>query len=185
MSTRAYIGIQNKSGKSISYTYCHFDGYIEGVGKVLINHYKTRQKVFRLIANGDLSSLGERINPRAGRTHTFNSRQPDVCCFYHRDRGDDKTGPYKAMTPNNFREHVTSSAIAYAYYIDNDNVWWVSCGGDPFVKLSSFFDTEKEESDQKDTKVKISFTIKDKKTRDEILGVLNKFNVEYSALVVE
>ena len=64
MSTRAYIGIQNKSGKSISYIYSHSDNYLEGVGKTLLNDYKTRQKVFRLIANGDASFVGPRINPR-------------------------------------------------------------------------------------------------------------------------
>jgi len=106
MSTRALIGIQNKSGKSIKYIYAHNDNYLEGVGKTLLDHYKTRQKVFRLIALGDASWVGPRINPRASREHSFNKPQRDVSVFYTRDRGDEFSGGYKVMNPDSFRYHV-------------------------------------------------------------------------------
>ena len=40
MSTRCRIGIENKNG-TITSIYCHHDGYLEGVGEILVNHYKT------------------------------------------------------------------------------------------------------------------------------------------------
>ena len=39
--------------------YCHFDGYIAGVGKTLLNHYTDPEKVNDLMRLGDLSSLGK------------------------------------------------------------------------------------------------------------------------------
>ena len=96
-----------------------------------------------------------------------------------------KSGPHKAMNQESFREHVALD-VHYGYFIDNNNVWWVSIGGKPFVRLDSFKEARIEkQTKQKETEVKFSFKIKDKKTREEILGVLNKFNVEYVACVVE
>jgi hypothetical protein len=38
MSTRSRIAIENHHG-TVTSIYCHFDGYLEGVGKKLFNHY--------------------------------------------------------------------------------------------------------------------------------------------------
>jgi hypothetical protein len=72
MATRSRIAIQNESGivKSI---YCHFDGYLSGVGETLFNHYD-KEKLEKLIELGDISTLGE-------------STEDTVA--YHRDRGED------------------------------------------------------------------------------------------------
>jgi hypothetical protein len=37
MSTRSRIAIENQNG-SVTSVYCHFDGYISGVGKTLEKH---------------------------------------------------------------------------------------------------------------------------------------------------
>jgi hypothetical protein len=44
MSTRSMIGIQQEDGK-IEAIYCHYDGYPEGVGQTLADHYQTTDKV--------------------------------------------------------------------------------------------------------------------------------------------
>lgn len=69
MSTRSMIGVMEKDG-SIKAIYCHFDGYLDGVGYTLLNNYdeaKTRE----LIERGDISSLGPNIkdSPAYPDTH--------------------------------------------------------------------------------------------------------------------
>lgn len=41
--------------------YVHYDGYPEGVGTVLQNHYTDTDKISALIALGDCSSIGKSI----------------------------------------------------------------------------------------------------------------------------
>jgi hypothetical protein len=56
MSTRSLIaGIQ--PDKTIKSIYCHFDGYLDGVGKKLYENYMDPVKVNELLALGDMSSL--------------------------------------------------------------------------------------------------------------------------------
>jgi hypothetical protein len=73
MSTRSFIGIQHADG-SIHGVYCHHDGYLDGVGATLKEHYTTVRQVLDLVALGSLSSLGEDL---------------DVTQAVHRDRGED------------------------------------------------------------------------------------------------
>lgn len=58
MSTRSTISIKRADGKYRT-IYCHHDGYLEYNGKILINNYKTADRVNALLYLGDLSSLGE------------------------------------------------------------------------------------------------------------------------------
>lgn len=85
MSTRSEIGIQNKNG-IIESVYCHWDGYLAHNGLLLYLYYNTEEKVRELIKNGDLSCLGEKIEPDKNKEHSFNNPQKDVCIYYHRDR---------------------------------------------------------------------------------------------------
>ena len=56
MSTRSRIAIQKEGGEVVS-IYCHFDGYIEGVGRTLKAHYNDKDKALNLIEGGDISVL--------------------------------------------------------------------------------------------------------------------------------
>lgn len=87
MSTRSAIGMLTTNG-TVKYIYCHWDGYIEWNGQMLIEHYSTQEQVEKLIALGDLSSLREKIEPDPNTEHNFDNPQPDVCIAYHRDRGE-------------------------------------------------------------------------------------------------
>ena len=57
MATRSFIGKYNPD-KSITAIYCHFDGYPEHNGKILIDNYITEEAVDSLLAGGDMSGLG-------------------------------------------------------------------------------------------------------------------------------
>lgn len=62
MSTRAYICMKTKSGDYRG-IYNHWDGYLSGVGEILLNHYKDYDKVEKLINLGDISVLGQGLEP--------------------------------------------------------------------------------------------------------------------------
>jgi len=115
MSTNASIGIELKSGK-VKAVYCHFDGYYDGVGKTLLEHYKDRKKVEKLISLGDLSSLGEEI----GSKHDFNKAPDNECNFYGRDRNEDNT---EADVYSSKEDYLESSDFSYTYLFSIENKW--------------------------------------------------------------
>ena len=56
MATRSRIGIIN-ADKTVSSIYCHYDGYPQGVGQTLLDHFKTKHQVQKLVDLGDISFL--------------------------------------------------------------------------------------------------------------------------------
>jgi hypothetical protein len=105
MSTRSRIAIENQDG-TVDSIYCHFDGYLEGVGKTLFNHYD-QEKLEKLLELGDISSLG------TSTTDTV---------AYCRDRGEDlhfKT--FKDV--EDLFENGFNSLEEYVYYLTKDGVW--------------------------------------------------------------
>ena len=105
MSTRSNIGILNQDG-TVTYIYCHFDGYLEHNGLLLSGHYTTEGKVRMLMELGDLSVLGSEI----GEKQNFEDRAKGCCLAYGRDRGEDgteaRTIPYSDYTKEHFEEYV-------------------------------------------------------------------------------
>ena len=112
MSTRSRIIVANPKGDFTS-IYCHYDGYPAGVGKTLLQHYRAKSKVRKLLSLGDLSSLGVRLEPLfAG--HTFDTAERDCTVAYGRDRGTEGT---KAVTTPTLREAVELAADCWAEYV--------------------------------------------------------------------
>jgi hypothetical protein len=76
MSTHSFI-CEESNGK-INAIYCHFDGYPDGVGATLKEHYLCRNKLERLLSNGDISGLEETPEKIHGlddtETRCYNSR---------------------------------------------------------------------------------------------------------------
>jgi hypothetical protein len=60
MGTRSSIGIKSEDG-TIKAIYCHWDGYLEGVGTGLVQNYNTKAKAEELINLGGFSSLHETL----------------------------------------------------------------------------------------------------------------------------
>ncbi len=86
MATRSTISLLLPDN-TVRTIYCHWDGYLDNNGKLLLNHYNTEDKVKKLLALGDISSLGETPDPTLS-THSFETPQQDVCIAYGRDRGE-------------------------------------------------------------------------------------------------
>lgn len=61
MSTRSCIALHDPETSILRAIYCHFDGYIDHVGRLLAENYAELHIVRNLIALGDISSLGSSI----------------------------------------------------------------------------------------------------------------------------
>ena len=87
MSTRSYIAM--KTGENTyRAVYCHYDGYLEYNGRMLLEHYNTQERVKKLLDLGCISSLHEKLEPETGSHHCFDTPDEDVTVFYGRDRGE-------------------------------------------------------------------------------------------------
>ena len=88
MATRSAIAKLGKDG-IIKSVYCHSDGYLEHVGRVLDGHYRDESKVDELLEHGDISSLNENIGEKLPFNDYMSFHEKKQCRFYHRDRGED------------------------------------------------------------------------------------------------
>jgi len=118
MATRSFIGKVQQDG-SIHGIYCHYDGYPEGVGATLKEHYQNPQKVDALLALGDISSLGSEI----GKKHHFESPTPGWTVAYHRDRGEDLMPNFKYLGVDDLVEGVRNDIFAEYVYLYTDGKW--------------------------------------------------------------
>ncbi len=123
MSTRAIIGYldDDHSFKSI---YLHFGGYPEHTGKILVEHYITMEKIKELLSFGDMSSIGERINP-VGK-HTFNNPEEGTCVYYSRERGLAYDYYVRVITNYDFDDFCDDNLDLHDYvYLFMDGHWFV------------------------------------------------------------
>lgn len=103
--------------------YCHWDGYTSYNGTMLLEHYATAERVNELISHGFLSVLHERIAPNDGEEHSFDKPLPDVCVFYHRDRGEAwrDCAPYVTMSE---KELFELNGREYNYLFQDGRWYW-------------------------------------------------------------
>jgi len=87
MATRSRIAIEDQTGKVRS-IYCHWDGYLSNNGRILLQHYKTQEKVEALIALGSISSLAPETEIPEGVEHNFETPAKGITVAYNRDRGE-------------------------------------------------------------------------------------------------
>jgi hypothetical protein len=117
MSTRSNIGMTLEDG-NIRFIYCHSDGYPDYNGKILINHYSTKEKVEELLSMGDASCLGIII----GDAIDFNDKQSSIknqCMFYKRDRNETDVDSLVVSR----EEFKAGTAGAEYLYLFENNRW--------------------------------------------------------------
>jgi hypothetical protein len=130
MGTRSRIGVMHAD--VVKSVYCHWDGYLEHNGQILLEHYDSA-KANHLVALGDLSSLG----PVIGEKHPFSphgspedsvaydaAKQAGWCTFYGRDRGETGTEWQVAHNFEQFYDQCDGCGAEY-YYIMKEGVWYV------------------------------------------------------------
>lgn len=122
MSTRSYIAEELPNGK-YKVIYCHFDGYLEHNGEILINHYQDRNKLEKLLSFGDLSSLDKNIDPDPSLPHStdYKEQQKDVCVFYNRD-GKENNPDWEAKILTK-EEMFDNDWIEYFYIFTLEDKW--------------------------------------------------------------
>ena len=123
MATRSRIAIENQDGTVLS-IYCHWDGYPEGNGRRLLDHFQTQEKVESLIALGSLSSLNENVEIPEGVTHNFDNPAKGIVVAYHRDRGEDLV----IKEHNSVNDFVKSDVEEYGYIFTAAGEWLFANG---------------------------------------------------------
>ena len=122
MGTRSRIGVMH--GDVLKSVYCHWDGYLEHNGRILLEHYDS-SKANHLVALGDVSALDVNVAIPEGVEHSFDNGAKGITTFYGRDRGE--TGVEWAVHEDfvSFLEACDACGAEY-YYIMKDGVWY--CG---------------------------------------------------------
>ena len=108
MATRSLIGINLDNGIT-KIIYCHWDGYPEHNGELLVNHYISPAAINALMELGDLSSL---------------DATPDSCTAYHRDRNE----PWGMVEPRDVNTSELAAVgkdygVDYVYVYNENNEW--------------------------------------------------------------
>ena len=132
MGTRSVIGVMH--GDKAKTVYCHWDGYLDHNGRILLEHYNSA-KANNLVALGDLSSLGTDIgekhpfdNPHKYDTPEYDKHKEQyghMCNFYGRDRGEEGVD-FKVCFSD--KEMFEKYPWCEYFYIMRDDVWYVSEG---------------------------------------------------------
>lgn len=121
MGTRSRIGVMH--GDKCKSVYCHWDGYLDHNGRMLLEHYNSA-KANHLVALGDFSSLDVNVEIPEDETHTFWVPLKGVTVFYGRDRGETGTEFKTTDTFAKFLELCNDCGAEY-YYIMKDGEWFV------------------------------------------------------------
>jgi len=131
MGTRSRIGVMH--GTNCKSVYCHWDGYLDHNGRILLEHYDSTKANF-LVALGDLSSLRPDVFVADGVEHSFEKPAEDICVFYGRDRGETGTSWETDATFEAFFERAKDCGADY-YYIMRDGEWFVGTTYEHDVKM--------------------------------------------------
>jgi hypothetical protein len=96
-------------GTTCKSVYCHYDGYLEYTGKLLLDHYNSAT-ANQLVARGDNSGVQKSLEDMN----------------FYRDRGEDNVSWQVAHTFEEFLEQVDNCGGEY-YYIMRDGEWYAGC----------------------------------------------------------
>lgn len=137
MSTRSGIGYKTKAG-NVYGVFCHYDGYIGGVGMLLHTFYKDAENVKTLIKMGDIDSLGSVPYFPTGLHGTYNELC-DFCSINKDCKETNYTLSYKAQESflnrftnedyetksfKNDKEYYNNTDGEYIYLFDEGNNEW-------------------------------------------------------------
>ena len=104
MGTRSRVGVMH--GTVCKSVYCHYDGYLDYTGKLLLANYDSAL-ANELVSRGDNS--GVQVTPNAMN--------------FYSDRGEEDVSWQVAHTFEEFLEQVNNCCGEY-YYVMKDGVWY-------------------------------------------------------------
>jgi len=117
MATRSNIGIVNGDG-SVTGIYCHWDGYPENNGKLLLKHYTNSERINGLMSLGSLSYLAENLYCE-DNNHSFENPADKVCVAYGRDRGEKNVDFKYFNNISEFEKFADRTGADYQYLFNN------------------------------------------------------------------
>ena len=124
MATRSAIGYKLPTGE-VRGIYCHWDGYVENNGLILMKSYTDAAKVAAMVELGDMSALAGDIA---------------LCTYYGRDRGETDVA---TQTYTDIDDYVTHYADGCEYmYLWNGNEWIVTNGDLVFNRVEDLLELE-------------------------------------------
>ena len=152
MGTRSTIALEYADG-TVEQVYCHWDGYLEHNGQILLKHYSNPFILRDLIDLGDISSL----KPTIGTKHAFSQFEVpmdgeaydklygEMTTFYGRDRNESGCEARKFKDYLDYAENHQYEEFEYILRACGDKaVWFVSDHGKDFVPLAEALEAEKE-----------------------------------------
>ena len=125
MATRSRIAIEKQDG-TVESIYCHWDGYPENNGLILVENYTDPEKVQALIDLGDISSLAPNVEAAPDTRHTFNDPVDGVVVAYGRDRGETGLGKKSNGSVPDF---FNGGFEEYGYVFTQEGQWLVKSWG--------------------------------------------------------
>ena len=154
MSTRCRIAIENENGKVMS-IYCHHDGYPQGngsVGQTLLDYYKDKDKINKLMELGDLSRLGtEPVKnpwedfprlPTEEFMDYFSRTHPRNMCDYYSTRGE--AVPAYVCSEKQLLKDFKNSDQEYLYLFKNGEWRYIAIYDNEFKPIPKDKEGEKE-----------------------------------------
>lgn len=117
MGTHSSIAVKMSDG-TVKQVYCHWDGYKEGVGQMLKNHYATQDSAEAMVILGDMSQLCKYIVPIG--FHSYDEPEAGVSVYYGRDRGESGVSTIEFQNLDTF---LTDAEMLEYNYLFNDGCW--------------------------------------------------------------
>jgi len=107
MGTRSRVAVMH--GDVCKSVYCHYDGYLDYTGRILLAHYDSTA-ANALVARGDNSGVKETLAEMN----------------FYSDRGEEDVSWQVAHSFDEFLEQVNNCHGEY-YYVMKDGVWYAGC----------------------------------------------------------
>ena len=159
MGPRSTIALEYADG-TVEQVYCHWDGYLEHNGQILLKHYSNPFILRDLIDLGDISSLKPTIGTKHAFSHfgttldqeAYNFLYGEMTTFYGRDRGE--TGADKKSFKD-YEDYLAHHQYEeYDYILRNVNgkaTWFVSDHDGAYVELEQAIMDEQDSIAQEET----------------------------------
>lgn len=149
MATRSTIAIEHADG-TVHNVYCHWDGYLDHNGRILLEHYSDPLVAEELVSLGSISSLKSTVGEKHRFDDTYDREDPRYqwTKFYGRDRGEEDTGP---RVWKNFEDYKLNHQYEeYEYILRNDGNWYVAQYNDEYQLLTEAIAEEMRARDEED-----------------------------------
>ena len=164
MATRAIIAYLSED-KELTTTYNHYDGYPDGLGKALLNHYDDDSKA-NIVANvGYISS----IDPDTGEITSNNSESPNKMDL----NGDWEESLYEIV------DEIKSYGVDYAYI-------WNEVGGDwNTVSNGSATNMVKDLANQMSSAEYMFGPVDENKREEKMEEIEENYNTKWNEFITE